>query len=166
MAITLLRHFSPIYPHRYWGWSNIPIDTTECKDLNLGKFDYIYSSDLQRCQQTLEYLGYTYQIDSRLREIRFRNEIEGKNFDEIQKLTTFSMNYLESYDVWSHYICDETLEEFYQRIQQFFDELPLEQEILICSHAGVLRYLDSYLTNNTTSLSWGYGVAKRYTDGI
>ncbi len=153
MALTLLRH--AILPkeneHRYNGWIDINIDPSlfDAKKVALlskQKFDLIYSSDLVRCQQTLEMMGITeYITDERLREVRFKEEIEGLNFNEIEKLDSYKTSYIEEKESWHNYICAESQEAFETRIKSFLEDLPSNKEILICSHGGTLQKMMAIL---------------------
>ena len=153
MALTLLRHASLSKEHqnRYNGWSNLEIDPLlfdyeKIESIKKQKFDTIYSSDLLRCQQTLNMIGITdYIADKRLREVRFTKEIEGLSFDEIEKLDSYKIEYTKNIDIWYNYICAEPQEHFNSRIKEFLDELPKDKEILICSHGGTLRTMMSIL---------------------
>lgn len=155
MELTLLRH-APLPKHfqkRYIGHSNIAIDTTLFEKNKIAplmgkKYDALYSSDLLRCTQTLEQCGFECFIpDTRLREVRFKSHIEGKNFGEIETMDDFDPIFLESQESWHAYICDESIDVFQSRIKCFLDELPREGNVLLCSHAGtireILRVLDS-----------------------
>jgi len=158
MALTLLRHAPPplAYHGRYIGHSDIPIDLTLFAPITLPlTYDTIYSSDLSRCTQTLEHLGYTDVItDSRLREVRFKEQFEGKSFDEIERMEDYHPAFLESQERWHDFICDESVEEFRGRIVSFLDDLPLEQNILICAHGGTIAEILSLL--NIPSRRPGY----------
>ena len=153
MALTLLRHAAlpKENEHRYNGWTDINIDPTlfdekEVALLSQQKFDFVYSSDLVRCQQTLELMGITeYITDERLREVRFKKEVEGLNFNEIEKLTSYKTRYIEERDTWHDYICDESQVEFEARVKDFLEALPLNKEILICSHGGTLQKIMAML---------------------
>jgi len=153
MALTLLRHATlpPQHAHRYNGWTDIHIDPVlfDAKEVALltqQKFDLIYASDLLRCPQTLELMGITeYITDERLREIRFKKEVEGLNFNEIEKLNSYKARYIEERDTWHAYICDESQTQFESRIKDFLETLPLEKEILICSHGGTLQKIMAIL---------------------
>jgi len=112
VAIVLLRH-APLYIEyqgRYNGWSDIDIDISlfdrsKCRDILDREFDYIYSSDLKRCLHTLELLGFDNIIqDKSLREVRFKEHIEGKSFEEISKRDDFKESYLDSIESWHNYI--------------------------------------------------------------
>jgi broad specificity phosphatase PhoE len=153
MALTLLRHASlgEKYVKRYNGWSDIEIDSDSfdmkkvsiLKDIN---FDFIYSSDLKRCTQTLDMLEIDdYFTDARLREVRFRDEIEGKSFKEVQKLPSYQADYIEDRERWHNYICEEHPALFEARIKSFLNDLPKEKEILICSHSGTLQKMMALL---------------------
>jgi broad specificity phosphatase PhoE len=153
MALTLLRH-APLHPHhqgRYNGWTDLEIDPTRfdakaVEILTRQRFDLVYSSDLQRCTQTLAYMGIEDVItDERLREVRFKAHIEGKNFDEISRLPSYDEALLENREAWHRYICAESQTAFERRIRSFLSELPQEKEILICSHAGTLQKILYFL---------------------
>ena len=147
MALTLLRHaaLAKEHEHRYNGWTDLDIDpelfdAQKVALLKQQKFDIVYSSDLVRCQQTLEMMGIEeYITDERLREVRFNTEIEGLNFNEIEKLDSYKSSYIEQRESWHAYICDESQEAFEVRIKDFLEALPIDKEILICSHGGTLQ---------------------------
>ena len=162
MALTLLRHASlgKRHAHRYNGWSDIDIDPTlfdaqKVALLTKQKFDLIYSSDLVRCQQTLEMMGIDgYITDERLREVRFKAEIEGLNFNEIEKLPSYKSSYTEEQATWHEYICDESQEAFEARIKNFLEELLTNKEILICSHGGTLQKMMALLGYAKNSIAY------------
>ncbi len=153
MAITLLRHATlpKSYQGRYNGWNNISIDpllfeSDKVTLLQKQKFDFVYSSDLIRCTQTLNMMHIKeYVTDSRLREVRFRDEIEGLNFNEIEKLPSYKSSYIEERTTWHAYICEESQEAFEARIKDFLEDLPTNKEILICSHGGTLQKMMALL---------------------
>ena len=153
MALTLLRHAAlpKENEHRYNGWTDLNIDpalfdTQKVALITQQKFDIIYSSDLVRCQQTLEMMGIEeYITDERLREVRFKEEIEGLNFNEIEKLDSYKSSYIEERASWHDYICDESQTDFEARIHSFLEDLPVNKEILICSHGGTLQKMMAQL---------------------
>jgi len=153
MALTLLRHapLHPKYQGRYNGWTDIEIepslfDTKAIEILTRQKFDLVYSSDLQRCTQTLAYMGMeNFQTDQRLREVRFKAHIEGKNFEEVTQLPSYNESLLEDQNSWHRYICAESRRSFERRIISFLSTLPDDKEILICSHAGTLQKIVYFL---------------------
>lgn len=153
MALTLLRHaaLEKKHQHRYNGWTDLPIDptlfdSTKISHLTQKSFDDIYASDLSRCKQTLDMMGIKhYNLDKRLREVAFKDDIEGLNFSQIERLTSYKKSYLETQASWHNYICKESQEDFKARINHFLSELPTSKEILICSHAGTLQTMLSIL---------------------
>ena len=153
MALTLLRHaaLAKEYENCYNGWKDLSIDPSRFDDrkvalLRKQKFDLIYSSDLLRCQQTLEMMDIDdYVTDERLREVRFKEEIEGLNFHQVEQLDSFRAAYLETREAWHAYICAESQEAFERRIRSFLSELPQNKEILICSHGGTLQKMMTIL---------------------
>ncbi len=159
MPITLLRHASPNkkYQRRYLGYSDVNIDKSlfdmdKVEFLKEKKFDLVYASLLKRTSQTVELLGFKPIKDKRLNEVKFKDEIELKNFAEVEKLKSYKKEYLENLETWHSYVCSESIDDFRSKIESFMSELPKDKEILICTHAGVLReivgknmdYLESY----------------------
>lgn len=158
MSLTLLRH-APLakeYHGRHIGHTDTPIDPVLFTPITLPlAYDLIYSSDLSRCTQTLEQLGYQdFQTDKRLREVRFKTSFEGKRFDEIERMEIYEPSFLESQERWHDFICDESVEEFRGRIASFLDDIPLEQNILVCAHGGTIAEMLSLL--NVPSKRLGY----------
>lgn len=145
MSLTLLRHAAipNIYQRRYIGWCDIEIEEAffDPDKFRQKNFDLIFSSDLKRCTQTLDLLGFAYTTERRLREVRFKEEIEGKSFEEVEKLPSFSPNYLKDIHHWHHYIAQESEEAFSSRIVSFLKSLPRDKKILICTHAGVINVI-------------------------
>jgi len=157
MALTLLRHapLHPQYHKRYNGWTNLPIDPALFEKekvalLQREHFDMVYSSDLQRCTQTLEQMGIkTYITDARLREVRFKAPIEGKSFEEITHLPSYHPSLLEDSQIWHTYLCAESQERFEARLLSFLKILPPQKEILLCSHGGTLQKIMHFLTHSS-----------------
>nr|MCH9814539.1 histidine phosphatase family protein [Campylobacterota bacterium] len=144
MRLTLLRHaeVSVRYQGCYNGWIDIDIEKREpigmFEDIT---FDAIYSSDLKRCKQTLALLSFPrYQIDQRLREIRFKPEFEGKSFECIDP----PQEALYDMSSWYDYICDEKFALFRERVRAFLSSMQGE-EVLICAHGGTIRMILSLL---------------------
>ena len=52
---------------------------------------------------------------------------------------------VEEKESWHDYICEETQEAFEARIKDFLEDLPTNQEILICSHGGTLQKMMAIL---------------------
>lgn len=150
--ITLLRH-APLpleYQKRYVGHSDINIDLslTDISKLDRiknRKYDYIYSSDLKRCMQTLDLINLKYIKDFRLREVKFKDEFECKNFAEIENSSSYDVNYLSSSRKWHEFVCSESFLDFEYRIKDFLNALPKNGNVLICSHAGTIKMIYSIL---------------------
>jgi len=143
MALIILRHarVDEDYVGRYNSWNDISIDVrdVDCKLPIPREYDCVYSSDLLRCKQTLEILGFKdYVCDSRLREVRFRDDVEGLTFDEVSKFGDFRDELLNDIESWHRYICQESIVDFESRIKSFLLDLPKKQNILISTHGGVI----------------------------
>lgn len=149
MSLTLLRHAAPPikFHGRTIGHTDIPIDLELFAPITLPQtYDAVYSSDLIRCTQTLKQLGYgDFQTDERLREVRFKEQFEGKSFEEIEGMEAYNPRFLESQERWHDFVCDESIEVFRGRIVSFLNDLPREQNILICSHGGTIAEILSLL---------------------
>jgi broad specificity phosphatase PhoE len=161
MSITFLRHgpLSVKYQNRYNGHRNIPIDKilfdiSKTKVLQNKVFDLVISSDLDRCTQTLKKINQSFTIDKRLREVKFKREIEGKSFEEVEELESFNIKYLENETTWHNYICDETQQVFKSRLQDFLAALPSNKKILICSHAGAIKEMLNILEHPIQEINY------------
>ena len=166
MAITLLRHAAlpQEFQKCYIGHSDIEIDfnlfdVEKVIEINAKNYDLVFCSDLIRTQTTLELLGKSFLIDSRLKEVKFRDKFETMNFHEIEQHKDFDPKYLDDYLSWHDFICEESLDDFQTRVEDFLYHLPLKKDILICSHAGVIKMIYSILKNinyTTLDLEVGY----------
>lgn len=164
MALILLRHAPPAAEHhgRYNGHTDIPIDPllfddTKIEPLAHLHFDRIYTSDLCRCTQTLRRMGIEHFItDPRLREVRFKPDIEGKNFEQIEQMEGYDPRFLETTESWHAFVCDEPLEAFRERVQSFLEELPHDQTVLICTHGGTIAMIGSLLQTDIPTPAPGY----------
>ncbi|RXK14223.1 hypothetical protein CP965_01895 [Halarcobacter mediterraneus] len=152
--ITFLRHAPlPLKNQKcYNGHIDLEIDTLlvdykKIENLQKQKYDLVYSSDLKRCTQTLDLLNFSYKKDERLREVKFKDEFEGKSFDEISKMPIYDEKYLSSFESWHKFIAKESIKEYKQRVNSFLSELPKDKEILVCSHGGTIKLIHSILTN-------------------
>ncbi|WP_417332103.1 histidine phosphatase family protein [Halarcobacter sp.] len=153
-TITFLRHAPLALKNQkcYNGHIDLDIDTTlvdfeQIKALQKQKYDLVYSSDLKRCTQTLDLLKLSYKKDERLREVKFKDEFEGKSFDEISKMSIYDEKHLSSFKSWHEFIAQESIEEYKQRVNSFLLELPKNKDILVCSHGGTIKLIHSFLTN-------------------
>lgn len=153
MDVVLLRHAPPAirFQKRYFGHTDLLIDPdlfdhTKIEPLKNINFSVVYSSDLSRCTQTLQTMGIERFItDSRLREVRFKSEIEGKTFEEITRLDSYDPGSLSSLEKWHAYVCEESLDMLHQRLLSFLESVTGEGPILICAHGGTITTLSSLL---------------------
>ncbi|NVJ53457.1 MAG: histidine phosphatase family protein [Campylobacteraceae bacterium] len=153
-SITFLRHAPLAIKNQkcYNGHIDLDIDSSlvdnkQIKTLQKQKYDLVYSSDLKRCTQTLDLLNLSYKKDERLREIKFKDEFEGKSFDEISKMSIYDEKYLSSFESWHEFIAKESIKEYKQRVNSFLSELPKDKDILVCSHGGTIKLIHSILNN-------------------
>lgn len=153
-SITFLRHAPLAIKNQkcYNGHIDLDIDSSlvdnkQIKTLQKQKYDLVYSSDLKRCTQTLDLLNLSYKKDERLREIKFKDEFEGKSFDEISKMSIYDEKYLSSFESWHEFIAKESIKEYMQRVNSFLSELPKDKDILVCSHGGTIKLIHSILNN-------------------
>lgn len=161
MGLTLLRH-APLpkkYHKKYIGWSDVEIDSelfcvAKIDALLDENFSHIYSSDLKRCTQTLDKMGFKYKSDARLREVRFKDRVELKSFEEIEKFESFKSEYLESFHSWYDYVCFESYELYFQRVELFLNELDLSKNTLICAHKGSLNMILKILGKEEMELDY------------
>lgn len=164
MALILLRHAPPAaeYHGCYNGHTDIAIDPalfdeTKIEPLLHHRFDRVYASDLRRCTQTLRCMGIEpFRTDPRLREVRFKPSIEGKRFEQIERMEGFDPRCLESIESWHAFVCDEPLEAFRERVRSFLEELPRDETILICSHGGTIGMIRSLLDPAPSHTPLGY----------
>lgn len=164
MELILLRHAAPSVSlhRRYLGHTDIGIDpalfdAAKIAPLREIPYDRVYSSDLSRCTETLKRMGITdYTPDPRLREVRFREAVEGKSFEEIAQTAGYDSSLLDSAEAWHRFVCAESPEAFSERIASFLDTLPRYGSVLVCTHAGTIREILSQLSPGSESVAQGY----------
>jgi broad specificity phosphatase PhoE len=106
------------------------------------KFDQVWSSDLQRCVDTANFLleyhpGLKLQVAPDLREIKYGN-LQGK------KATDIEWDEIESADLNQKYPGGESNMEMAGRVLGFLNELLAkfpDQSILIVTHGGPMRVI-------------------------
>ncbi|WP_404346434.1 histidine phosphatase family protein [Sutcliffiella horikoshii] len=117
------------------------------KELQSLSFDTIYSSDLIRCQRTLEYLHLRHSpnLDPRIREMNF-GVWEGKKYEDLKEDPCYQ-KWLDNWELHST-PSGESGQMFQQRVDAFVsemlnrDKLSLEKaSILVMTHGGVIRYM-------------------------
>lgn len=153
-TITFLRHAPLALKNQkcYNGHIDLEIDSSlvdfkQIETIQKQKYDLVYSSDLRRCTQTLDLLGFSYKKDERLREVKFKDEFEGKSFAEISKMPIYDEKYLSTFESWHEFIAQESIEKYKQRVKNFLTTLPKNRDILVCSHGGTIKLIHSLLTN-------------------
>ncbi|MFT4415024.1 histidine phosphatase family protein [Fredinandcohnia humi] len=160
MDLFLVRHAITDWnkQKRYVGHTDRKVVKSKLSQLaNLQKalqkisFDYVYTSDLRRCQETIAYLHIPAHIikDARLREMNF-GDWEGKTYDELKDEKTYQ-DWLENWEANS-IPNGESADAFKSRIDSFLIDLftlktekaPDEKkQILVVTHGGVIRYIVS-----------------------
>lgn len=154
MRVYLVRHAAVLarYEGKYNGWIDIPIDPdrfepkSSIEALSGVGFAAVYSSDLSRCVQTANILGYSPVLDTRLREKSFGRG-EGLGYDEICE--RFGLVY-DGFESFIEGIGGESLSEFFCRVDDFLSQKKAsypDKEVLIFTHSGVIRYILSKVKN-------------------
>ncbi len=161
MKLTLVRHaeVEKKYLNKYNGHNDISLSQDGekqakelCQKLNKLEFDAVYCSDLRRTRETIKYYKNKNKIiyTDKLREKSWGKH-EGLSFEEIinQKEIKYK-DFLQ----WIEALDGEDYTLYIQRIERFFLEyLPSlnKENILIITHAGVIRVLQSILHQKTLS---------------
>ncbi|AQU82815.1 MULTISPECIES: histidine phosphatase family protein [unclassified Halomonas] len=142
---------------RYQGQQDIPLLFPDAESgllalreaLESERFDAIYSSDLQRCQQTLEWAeaakpGVPITLEPRLRELDF-GEYEGKVYDELKDLS--------HYRAWVDSVGElqipggESAAQLRERLDAWLRDVAANaqaggyKKVLAVTHGGVIREL-------------------------
>ena len=143
--IYIVRHGQTEYnvEGRYGGRIDTPLNKNGIKEayklhelLKDIKFDFVFSSPLQRALKTAEILCDKKIIkDNRIIE-RDNGELEGKLLSEIQELPDFNDPNEKRYNI-------ENIIDFRNRVYDFFDDIIKNykgKNILIVTHAGVGIY--------------------------
>ena len=172
MKLTLVRHaeVQEEFLGRYNGHNDIGLSKSGilqakklCKKLDALHFDAIYCSDLRRAKETIQFYKNHNKViyTDQLREKSWGKH-EGMSFEEIidQKEIQY-IDFLQFIDA----LDGEPYEEYIQRIEKFFlNFLPSlrKENILIVTHAGVIRVLQSIIHNK--SLTEVFGEKMNYGD--
>ncbi|HZH58068.1 MAG TPA: histidine phosphatase family protein [Metabacillus sp.] len=160
---------------RYLGHTNQGIVKKELyqldrlkNELQKRKFDYIFSSDLLRCQETLDYLEIPTKmtVDYRLREMNF-GDWEGKTYNDLKDVKVYQ-NWLNNWEDTS-VPNGESVSNFKARIDSFFydlfhhiNNLDGKQKVLIITHGGVIRYAVSTFIASTSF----WDISTRHGQGL
>ncbi|PMC35967.1 histidine phosphatase family protein [Bacillus sp. UMB0899] len=125
-------------------------------ELQKKRFDYVFTSDLQRCIDTFHYMQIPIKaiVDHRLREMNF-GDWEGKTYSELKDLKAYQ-NWLDNWEVASvpngEYasLFKTRIDSFFHELFQRVNDLNGSQKILLITHGGVIRYVVSKFTASTT----------------
>jgi broad specificity phosphatase PhoE len=160
MKITLIRHAE--VEERYKGCYNGHIDISLSSNGHIQaqklaqkfqheKFDAIFCSDLKRAKQTLKHFSQHKEnvvYTDKLREKSWGKH-EGMSFDEI--ISHGEIEY-KNFLQWIKALDGESFDTFRKKIEKFFlTYLPMQNKnnILIVTHAGVIKTLTSILEGTT-----------------
>jgi broad specificity phosphatase PhoE len=157
MNLTLVRHaeVQEQYKNKYNGHNDISLSKNGkeqakklCKELNNLKFDAIFCSDLRRAKETASELKHKIIYTNKLREKSWGKH-EGLSFEEI--INQNEIKY-ENFIQWINALDGDDYQVYTLAIKEFFFEyLPSlqKQDILIITHAGVIRILQTILHNKS-----------------
>lgn len=129
------------------------------------KIDKIYSTTSTRTKETVKNLANINNIVVKplenLKEINF-GDFEGKDFVEIQRDYPDEYKKMEKQGYEYKYPNGESLIECFERvskeIKSVIDEADEGQTILVCSHAGTVRNILTYLISNTYDYHWNFKI--------
>jgi len=174
MKLTLVRHsqVESKYLNKYNGHNDITLSDEGieqskelCKTLDAMEFDAIYCSDLRRARETIRYYKHKDKViyTKELREKSWGKH-EGLSFDEI--IAQNKVQY-EDFLQWINALDGEDYQTYVDRIKKFFLEYLVslnKEHILIITHAGVIRVLQSII--HKKSLTEVFGKKMNYGDLI
>jgi len=159
MRLTLVRHceVEEKYKNKYNGHNNISLSLDGqkqakelCKKLDDLEFDSIFCSDLKRAKETIKHYSLEKNIiyTDKLREKSWGKH-EGLSFDEIINLK--EIQYIDFLQ-WIEALDGEDYKSYIYRIKEFFFTFLVslkKENILIITHAGVIRVFLSILHNKS-----------------
>ena len=133
--------------------------------LKYEKIDRIYTTTSSRTKETVKNLANINSIEIQqsedLQEISF-GDFEGKDFKEIQKNYPDEFNKMIEQGYKYTYPNGESLIDCYERVSKgigsILNETPEDNIILICSHAGTIRNILTYLISNTFEYHWNFKI--------
>lgn len=129
------------------------------------KIDKIYTTTSSRTKETVKYLAEKNSIEVQesedLKEISF-GDFEGKDFKDIQKNYPDEFNKMIEEGYEYTYPNGESLIDCFERvskeIQCILDDADENETILVCSHAGTIRNVLTYLISNTFEYHWNFKI--------
>lgn len=128
------------------------------------QIDKIYTTTSSRTKDTVSELIKINKVEvyesKELSEINF-GDFEGKNFEHIKNNYPQEFNKIIEEGNRYKYPNGESLEDCYQRIANKMDSILQGNEsetILICSHAGTIRNILTYLISNSIKYHWNFRI--------
>ena len=128
------------------------------------KIDYIYTTTSIRTKETIGYIANTRGIDivekEGFKEINF-GDFEGMNFNYIQKNYPNEFEKMIKEGNRYKYPNGESLIDSYERVVFELSDIIKKHKddtILICSHAGTIRNIISYLIGKTYEYHWNFRI--------
>ncbi len=129
------------------------------------KIDKIYTTTSSRTKETVKYLAEKNSIEVQesedLKEISF-GDFKGKDFKDIQKNYPDEFNKMIEEGYEYTYPNGESLIDCFERvskeIQCILDDADENETILVCSHAGTIRNVLTYLISNTFEYHWNFKI--------
>ncbi|MBU3190337.1 alpha-ribazole phosphatase [Clostridium bowmanii] len=171
MNIYLLRHGQTEENRKssYYGNLDISLNSIGISQGNSAKaffndikLDKVYISDKKRTREMTKLVLGQAEVeiiqDSRINETNF-GDFEGKTYQEIKRL------YPEECDCWQNNWMEfvpprgESYIKLCERVKCFMEEIKkLEcDNILLCTHSGVIRAIYCYVMNENIDLFWKFG---------
>ncbi|AUC15201.1 alpha-ribazole phosphatase [Tenacibaculum sp. SZ-18] len=153
MEIILVRHTTPaIAKGICYGQADIDVENTfeeEVQEIltNLKSFNFdaIFSSPLQRCKKLAKRINDKIIFDQRLKELDFGNwDLKKWNDIPEEELNPWMENFVELAPPNG-----ESYIDLHRRTTSFLDEISNKnyKEVLLVTHAGVIRSMWSYVNN-------------------
>ena len=129
------------------------------------KIDRIYTTTSSRTKETVKDLAEINSIEVQesedLKEISF-GDFEGKDFNDIQKNYPDEFNKMIEEGYEYTYPNGESLIDCFERVskevQFILDDADENETILVCSHAGTIRNILTYLISNTFEYHWNFKI--------
>lgn len=152
LVVTLLRHgiTDDNERHAYIGWTDSPLNQSGRQSLDmlrksLTEKDLVFTSDLQRCVKTANYLFQTFTKKlMEFREINF-GDWEGSTFADLQDDPHYQQWLQEPYEVKPPN--GEHIYEFIDRVSKGWTKIQRAiiqvnaRNVAVVTHGGVIRYL-------------------------
>lgn len=174
--IYLIRHTKPdVKQGMCYGWTDLDVNSTFEKELAIIKEkteDFssykFFSSPLLRCKRLAKALakGNDILFDDRLKELNF-GDWEGTLWDDIhfEKVQTWSEDFIKNKVPGG-----ESFQDLLDRVSEFWEDINLNDNIVIVAHDGVLRAITYLLLkmekSNIFRIELEYGAVIKITPWI